>query len=375
MKAWVYSFLWILGLQFVSAPASALKLKREWARSTLQSEYLGFRQLNKMSPLLTENLVIQGNAIDGIRAFHRKSGQHEWERAFKNGVEGGAVLGDGKVYFGANDGNFYCLDAETGKTLWTTPLNSETLTAPVIQGGSVYHLTGDNTLRAFDASTGNVLWVKTRPVKALMTVRGQTQPLFADGMIYAGFSDGIFAAYDATNGFEKWTKRIGDDKKFNDVDASARIYKDCVLVASYANALYCLNKTTGSVTWQHDFGGFIPVTVVGDQIFYPTVQREIHVLDAPSGKLLKKIVLKKGLSTEVVSYKDMILYGQTKGPVVVRDKDSLEIVDTFSSGRGLFATPTVDSGRGEIFIHSNEANLFKLKLRADSRKEFPWSKR
>lgn len=261
MKFTVYGILFINIFIFNLTAQGSTYLQREWARSTLQAPHLGYRYLNRMPPLVTENLVIQGNAVDGIKAFDRASGNEKWAKKFKNGVEGGAVIEGDKLFFGAGNGQFYCLNANTGETLWQFPLSSESLTQPLVRGSYVYHITGNNTLYAFEADTGRSLWVKTRAVKSLMTVRGQTAPMYHNGVLFIGYSDGDFVALNAENGRQLWSKTIGDDKKFNDVDASARVSDHCVLVASFANALYCLDKKSGSIVWRHDTGGFNPALI------------------------------------------------------------------------------------------------------------------
>lgn len=348
-------------------------LERVWARKTLIKPYYQFRHFNRMSPVLTDKVVIQGNPVDGIKAFDRMSGQEKWALTFKNGVEGGATISGDKVYFGANNGQFYCVNVKDGSIAWSHPLHSESLTAPLVQGGYVFHLTGNNTLHALDSKTGRSLWVKTKPVKAVMTIRTQTSPTFSNGNIYVGFSDGHFSAFNAESGREIWSKRIGDDKKFNDVDATAVVTDKCILVSSFANALYCLDKKTGSTLWRHDQGGFNSVFVHEGKIYYPTGAGEIHILDAPSGKLLKRILIKKGLATEVIAFKDWLIYGESNGPLVLRNKNTLVTEARFFPGRGLFARPTLDREKGEVFIQSNDANLFKLKVSVNKTKDFPWA--
>ena len=113
---------------------ASIHLQRQWSRSTLKKSHLGFRHGNRMSPVLTNELVIQGNAVDGIKAFKRDSGVEVWSFTVQNGVEGGAVLDGDRLYFGAGDGYFYCLDAINGHVLWKFLLNSESLAQPLIHG-------------------------------------------------------------------------------------------------------------------------------------------------------------------------------------------------------------------------------------------------
>ena len=110
-------FMRILLVLFFSLGFSAMAkpdLHRQWSRSTLNKPYLHFRHMNRMSPILTDELVIQGNAVEGIKAFGRDSGRKIWSFSVRNGVEGGAVLDGDNLYFGAGDGRFYCLSVQNG---------------------------------------------------------------------------------------------------------------------------------------------------------------------------------------------------------------------------------------------------------------------
>ncbi|MCB0362900.1 MAG: hypothetical protein KDD35_09260, partial [Bdellovibrionales bacterium] len=51
--------------------AKTFMVEREWIKSTLKDEYLDYRRLNRMKPVVSENLVVAGNAIDQIVAFDR----------------------------------------------------------------------------------------------------------------------------------------------------------------------------------------------------------------------------------------------------------------------------------------------------------------
>lgn len=326
-----------------------------------------------MPPLINENLIIQGNGVDGIAAFHKKSGHEVWSLKLKNGVEGGAALDGDHLFFGSNDGSFYCLESFSGRVIWKIALQSESLTQPIVNDQTVYHVTANNTLYALDKNTGQILWVKANAAKSNMSLRGQTTPLYHQGVLYLGFSDGMFSAINAENGRELWSKRLGDDKKFTDVDASPRIYDNCLLVASYANALFCLDKNTGHTHWRHDRGGYQAATVYGDKVYYPTADGTLDILDLSSGKLLKQIVKIQGLSTEVVVANDKLIYGETSGAVIVRDLSTLEKEDQYWTGRGVFARPTFDNKGQALYVVSNQGNLYRLDLISKPSNPFRWS--
>ena len=370
----------LLGFLFIfisfnsgSKALAHVQLYRQWSRSTLEKPHFGFRYTHRMSPVLTDRLVIQGNAIDGIKAFQRNSGSRVWSFTVRDGVEGGAAFNDDRLYFGAGDGWFYCLNADNGQILWKFLLNSESLTQPLVQGTRVFHITGNDTLYSFDKLSGRSLWVKTNAARADMSVRGQTAPVYENEILYLGFSNGYFSAINAQNGREIWSRQIGEDKRFNDVDARAVFSPSCLLVSSFSNALYCLDKKSGQILWKHDYGGYNSVYLDGRKIYYPTVGGEIHILDSDSGKLLKKIDNLKGLATEMTGFGHFIVYGESRGALVVREKDTFKEIDRFSPGKGLFALPAVDREKQEIYFISNNANLFRLDLKKKTKNPFMWS--
>ncbi len=351
----------------------AIELSRQWSRSGLISTNMSYRHLNRMAPLITKDIVVQGNAIDGIKAFKRDSGHEIWSFKVKDGVEGGAALNEDRLFFGGNDGFFYCLDLFSGRVFWKVAVNSESLIHPTVDGGSVFHVTANNTLHSLDKTTGETQWIKTNAAKSSMSLRGQTAPVVKNGIIYVGFSDGRFSAINAQNGREVWSKRIGDDKKFTDVDATAVIADNCILVSSFANSLFCLDKNNGNIIWRHDTGSYQPVMVDGDKVYYPTAGGEIHILDRISGKLIKKIVKIRGLSTEITSYNQYIVYGESLGALVIRNKSDFSKAAEFSTGRGLFSRPTVDPETHQIYIISNDANIFRLDIKNERENPFKWS--
>lgn len=372
MKLLAFLFIFI-GFNYSFKALSYIQLDRQWSRSTLENPHFGFRYANRMSPVLTNELVIQGNAVDGMKAFHRDSGREVWSFAVQNGVEGGAVLDGDRLYFGAGDGYFYCLNALSGEVFWKFLINSESLARPLIHGSRVFHISGNDTLYSFDKISGRSFWVKTNAAKANMSVRGQATPIYKNGVLYLGFSDGYFSAINAQNGRKLWSRQIGDDKRFNDVDAHVVFSSSCLLVSSFANALYCLDKTSGQTLWKHDYGGYNSVYLGNKKIYYPTAEGEIHILDSDSGKLLEKIKKIKGLATKIISFNNFIVYGESQGALVVREKNSLKEIDRFYSGRGLFANPTVDRKKQEIYFVSNDANLFRLDVGQKRKNPFMWS--
>jgi outer membrane protein assembly factor BamB len=87
------------------------------------------------------------------------------------------------IYAGALNHQFYALDAQTGKQLWTF---EDTLTlranwsAPAVAGGVVYAGNRTGYMYAFNAKSGKQVW------KFKTDAPPTSDPLIANGALYFG---------------------------------------------------------------------------------------------------------------------------------------------------------------------------------------------
>src|SRR6218665_1106552 len=93
--------LGLIGCSSLKRSPNKFSVERRWARSTLEQEYLGGRRIHRFAPILTDKMIFAANAIDGISAYDRRTSHQLWRFDVKDGVEGGAQLSDGVLYFGA----------------------------------------------------------------------------------------------------------------------------------------------------------------------------------------------------------------------------------------------------------------------------------
>ena len=101
-----------------------------WVQDALAKKNIGFRKINRMTPVIYKNLVIFGNAIDGLVAFDNKSGAEAWRIAIPQGVESGAAIIRDRLFVGSNNGKMYGIDLKTAQVLWTFDTKSEIVEDP-----------------------------------------------------------------------------------------------------------------------------------------------------------------------------------------------------------------------------------------------------
>ncbi|MAF67476.1 MAG: PQQ-binding-like beta-propeller repeat protein [Planctomycetota bacterium] len=131
----------------------------------------------------------------------------------------------GKVFYGSSaDDQVHCLDAATGRELWSFFTEAPVRFAPTHSRGRLYFGSDDGHLYCIDAADGRLIWRK-RPGPADARVPGngrmmsvwpvRSGVIVRDGTVYcsAGLfpsEGGFIAAYQARNGTEIWKHRHGD---------------------------------------------------------------------------------------------------------------------------------------------------------------------
>lgn len=348
-------------------------ISKSWARHTISEEYLGARVNHVMAPLLVGDMVISGNEIDSLTAYEQKSGQTIWRRSFNGGITANAVEDKGILYFGAGDGFFYALNVENGRTKWAFPLKAEGIGAPLVTDDLVYFIAGNNAAYALKKSTGEQVWYYSRVDTANLSVRGASEPSVAGNKILMGFSDGYLVALDRTKGTWIWERQLGLSARFRDVDAKAVVDGDKLYVSSYDGQLYCLKVADGQTIWTNDEGGFTPVTVYKEKLFYSTSTRKVMAIEKSSGRTIWSIDLKNQVAGQPVVTRGLVLYGEWGGQLQAVEESTGRPVTSFSTGRGVTSRVVLSDDSQRMYVMTADANLFALKLQLKSNEEkWPW---
>lgn len=320
------------------------------------------RKHHRASPLIYKDLLVTSNAIDGLVAYNRQSGQKVWDYRVLGGSEAGPILFDGRLYLGSGDGSVVALVAETGQVVWSSPIRMEGLALAAVGHGRVYVLSGSNTLHALGLESGESDWTYSRKETLNLSIRGGSQPLILGGSVILGFSDGYLVSLNSQDGGVQWERQLSTSKQFTDVDAAPVVAGNRILVSSFDGTLFCLNREDGQVVWRFDEGGFNPVTVVQDRVYFATVQKRLVALDLSSGQVIWERSLEKGNGTQVLPYKGYLLLAQNDGPLQLRDPDKGQVLTEFWPGRGSVAAPSIDEEQGRVYLLSRDANVYALSL-------------
>jgi outer membrane protein assembly factor BamB len=175
----------------------------------------------------------------------------EWTYTTDGPITSSAAATDGKVYFGSQDGNIYCIDAYNGSKIWNFTTDHRVYSSPAVVDGKVFTGADDGTVHALDANTGEVLW--TTPTGGITnyvfaaTWQPRSSPIVVGNRLYVGALDGNMYCLNTADGSVVWTKQLGN-ATFPIAGSAAYsdgyIYIDCT-----NHNLYKLDANNGNIIW------------------------------------------------------------------------------------------------------------------------------
>jgi outer membrane protein assembly factor BamB len=174
--------------------------------------------------------------------------------AFQTGsdVYSSPAIVDGKIYFGSDDKNLYCLNAYTGEMIWNFTTGFYLRSSPAVWAGKVFTGADDGYFYGLDANTGTKLWQTSAggffpyylpPGEA----KASSSPIVVNNLIYCGSKDGNLYCLNF-DGKVQWKFKTG-----NAILGSPGYLNGIVYITSLDGYLYAVNANTGSQAWKSAF--------------------------------------------------------------------------------------------------------------------------
>lgn len=217
----------------------------------------------------------------------------------------------GKVYItgssgGKKDrkGTLFCLDAKTGKTLWTADYGPEwgenfemARTSPTVSEGLVYVFSGMGRLSCFSAADGQKKWtVDTVEEFAGRNIQwGYAEsPFIYDGKVITqpGGALATVAALDAKSGKKIWTVKVDDQRSSYCTPSLGRVDGKRQLLTMLDNSAVGLDAETGKLLWKFQYRNKwgvhpnAPLIVGPNQVFLTSgYNYGSHLLEIKNGEV------------------------------------------------------------------------------------------
>lgn len=288
------------------------------------------------------------------------------------------ALADGKLYAHFGSPGTACLDAETGKVLWTrTDLPCDhyrgAASSPTVAGGRVFlHFDGFDRqyVAALDAATGATVWRKDRDLP--YPANGDLKKAFATPavLLLAGKPELVSSAavgtigYDPATGEELWRVIHGGmNEACRPFAAHGLVY----LTTGHTQKIIAVKAggrgdvTATGVAWT--FAKEAPTKpsplVIGDYLYYVNDKGVAGCLDARTGGLKWQERLGETCSASPVVAGGHVYFAGEKGKtfVAAADPSGLNLVETNTLAAGCMASPAV---AGDAIYLRTKTHLYCL---------------
>lgn len=282
----------------------------------------------KSAPVIDDENIYVGADDGSVAALLLKTGDIVWQQRLVTFGENGKrifsslALSKGNLFFGAYDGNFYCLDVKTGKRNWV----------------------------CMDAD-----WIGSSPA-----VR-------EDGnVVYIGLEFGLFkknggvVAVDVQSGKTLW--QYYEMSGLTHASPAVSTALGVVICGCNDNFVYCLDQKTGKLLWKYETGGEVKYGAIFDEkkkmVIIGSMDGCVYCLSTITGEVVMKFSAQAGFYSNAVLYNDTIIIGSLDKNIYCFDmKTKTELWRVATRGR-IFASPVVH--KQSIFIGSNDGSLYEI---------------
>lgn len=216
-------------------------------------------------------------------------GQGKSKRHKLQSIYGAPVISGGRVYFGAYDGNMYALDAGTGDCIWESHKSEDPGTqckrepdGPIVGGavlyqGVLYVGSDDGQVYGIDAESGAVHFC--------LDVGGAvwSTPLIVDNTMYISTMKGEVRAVEPGDWHPKWR---GPFRTSAGLLTDPVLAEGKVIVGGIGQTLFALDAETGKQVWSFPGGNWFwgrPV-VAGKTVYATNLDGKVYAVDLGTGQ-------------------------------------------------------------------------------------------
>ena len=261
----------------------------------------------------------------------------------------------GNVFFGSDDGIFYCLSA-LGQVLWSQDIGDAIVSSPLISTlNRVYVSSKNNTITSLNKSDGSILWT--------FNTSGEIQGspiIFNDGDLIVGDLSGILYNIDSESGSLNWQISVGN-----------RIYStpsfshsgESLYIGGFDKKIYAINPINGNIQWEYNTGGYILSSVAVDSqgnIYATSSDRKIYSLDSQG---VERWVYETNgalwYSSPAIGYDGGVYFGSDDNHLYSINTSNGSLRWVYETNGDIRNSPVL-SNNGDIYFGSTDNTLYHL---------------
>ena len=244
----------------------------------------------------------------------------------------------------------------TNHVLWEYETGGEVKSSPVVDNETVFVSAGDCTLYAIDLFSGNLKWKFTHD--GTYCSASHSSPAAFDGkVIYSTTYNGIFCI-DQTTGEQIWHYETTDS-----VDSSPLVRNNKVFITLWNEEVIALTANTGELIWNYDTNGSnskSSPTYYEGEVYVPSYEGVIYVLDADTGSELHTIELINHIQTPIIADGKLFVNSSVNNAAVdnffVLDLGTLDVNWEKKTGTYVRSSPSV--AYEKVFVGGDQLRAY-----------------
>ncbi|MEK6221618.1 MAG: PQQ-like beta-propeller repeat protein [Chloroflexota bacterium] len=247
---------------------------------TTGAENCSFENSNRFlaSALVTDAGIFAPNADHMLYALDTDC-KELWTFESDDPLWGTPASNGNSIYIGSMDHHLYALNAQTGKTIWSTDLGGTTVGTPAIaEDGTLYIGTFESEAYALDGETGDILW--RVPTQGWVWAGPSLSE--DDSALYITDLDGYLYAVDTTDGTIIWQIEGDGPSPGSPLVLNDSIYFTTGGSDDAGGTIYAINPD-GGIRWSktmavEDAQIYTPAVASGDMILIGIVNTDQLVI-------------------------------------------------------------------------------------------------
>lgn len=305
-----------------------------------------------------------------------------------------AVIAEGRVYVGADDGKMHCLALEDGSELWSFPTGDMIEAPPVIIEGRIFFGSSDRWFYALEPD-GTLAWKAETGDQILGSANWLAGEDGEGPIVVVGSYDHTLYAYRAATGELRWQYTTGDrlngspavlgdrvvvggcDTRLHVVSgrtgepieaiemgdachiaASVGGVGDRVYFGHYGNEYVCVDLAAKEVIWRYPNrtqAFFSPPAIGADVVVFGGRDKRLHCVDRETGEARWTYPARRKIDSGAVICGDRVVFAAEDGRLrIVRLTDGEETW-AYDAGKPIPSSPAVADGR--VVVATNDGRV------------------
>jgi outer membrane protein assembly factor BamB len=309
-------------------------------------------------------------------------------------INSSAVIADGRVFVGSDDGNIYALDLKTGEEIWKFPTEGPVGASPLYLRGKIFVGSQDYTFYCLNAEDGKEIWKFKTYEKILSAANWVDTATTAGTLIVFGSYDNNLYGVSAESGKMLWKYQtdnfvngsaaidrgraifggcdgiihivsVDDGREQSQIDMQAYIAGTLAVDANkayfghYEHVFQRVDLVAKKTDWEYrdkTFPFFSSPALARDRVVFGGRDKRVHCVNRMTGEALWTFRTGGQVDSSPVVCGDRMVIGSDDGRLYILDLADGREVWSAEIGRKIFATPAV--AQGMIVVGSNDGAVY-----------------